>query len=84
MLLPAASERGHAGGMSDFDPTQTDDSWKPEHDREREDVALPTRFGRETRRRRPRPEPATREDPAGAEPWPAADDEMPFVDHGGL
>ena len=66
--------------MSIFDPEQT----SPEQDGEREDAPLPTRFGRDQRRRRARPETAGRMQGASGEARLDADDTPPFEDDGGL
>jgi hypothetical protein len=67
--------------MSISDPRQTGSGAEPDADREREDPPLPTRFGRDARRR---PRPKFGAEPATGEPRPAADDERPFEDDGGL
>jgi hypothetical protein len=67
--------------MSISDPGQTGSGAEPDADREREDAPLPTRFGRDARRRR-RPKSGAK--CATDDARPAADDERPFEDDGGL
>jgi hypothetical protein len=69
--------------MSIFDPRQTGSGDEPDADRERKDAPLPTKFGREARRRR-RPRPASGVGRATGEPRADPDDERPFEDDGGL
>jgi hypothetical protein len=66
--------------MSISDPEQAGH----EQDGEPDDAPLPTRFGRDRHRRRPRREPAARLEGASHEPRLAPDDAPPFEDDGGL
>jgi hypothetical protein len=69
--------------MSIFDPRQTGSGAEPDGEREQEDAPLPTRFGRDARRRM-RPRPQSGAERATGEPRAAPDDEQPFEDDGGL
>jgi hypothetical protein len=70
--------------MTTFEPSETRPRAVPDTDPERQDAPLPTRFGRDWRRRPPRPRPSAALRPAAGEPPTAADSRHPFDDDGGL
>jgi hypothetical protein len=69
--------------MSSFDPRRTGSGAEPDAHRERQDAPLPTRYGRDWRRRR-RPRPDSGADRPTGEPRAAPGDERPFEDDGRL
>ena len=70
--------------MSIFDPRQTGSGAEPDLNRERDDAPLLTRFGRDGRRRRPRPQPNSAPRHMTGEPRAGPDDQRPFEDDGRL
>jgi hypothetical protein len=71
--------------MSIFDPKQMGAGAERDPNGERDDnAALPTRFGRDRRRRQQRPHWNSAARHTACEPRTAPDDEHPFDDDGGL
>jgi hypothetical protein len=70
--------------MTTFEPRETRPPAAPDTEPERQDAPLPSRFGRDWRRRPPRQRPGSTLRPTTGEPPAAADSRRPFDDDGGL